>query len=143
LSIFALFAVCGILVITFSDQESKSAAGRIGNGFFDLYSRISGSFGDILSYSRLFALGLATGIIANVVNTMAEMTWGMPYIGKVITVGLLIGGHLFNIVINALGGFIHTARLQFVEFFTKFYEGGGEEFKAFKRERAYTTIMEG
>ena len=140
LSILALFVVCFILVVAFSDQESKSAAGRIGNGFFDLYSRISGSFGDILSYSRLFALGLATGIIAGVVNTMAEMTWGIPYLGKVITVGLLIGGHLFNIVINALGGFIHTARLQFVEFFTKFYEGGGEEFKPFKRKRLYTVV---
>jgi len=140
LSILALFVVCCILVVAFSDQESKSVAGRIGNGFFDLYSRISGSFGDILSYSRLFALGLATGIIAGVVNTMAEMTWGIPYLGKVITVGLLIGGHLFNIVINALGGFIHTARLQFVEFFTKFYEGGGEEFKPFKRKRLYTVV---
>nr|MBC8236096.1 V-type ATP synthase subunit I [bacterium] len=75
-----------------------------------------------------------------VVNTMAGMTWGIPYLGKVITVGLLIGGHLFNIVINALGGFIHTARLQFVEFFTKFYEGGGEEFKPFKRKRLYTVV---
>ena len=142
LSGWAILVVCCILVIAFSDQESKSAVGRIGTGFFELYSRISGSFGDILSYSRLFALGLATGIIASVVNTMAGMTWGLPYIGKLITIGILLGGHLFNIVINALGGFIHTARLQFVEFFTKFYEGGGEKFEPFKQERLYTVVVD-
>ncbi|MFQ6041624.1 MAG: V-type ATP synthase subunit I [Candidatus Poribacteria bacterium] len=142
LSILALFVVCCVLVIAFSDQESQNVVGRIGTGFFELYSRISGSFGDILSYSRLFALGLATGIIASVVNTMAGMTWNIPYIGKIVTVGILIGGHLFNILINALGGFIHTARLQFVEFFTKFYEGGGEPFKPFKKERLYTVITD-
>jgi V/A-type H+-transporting ATPase subunit I len=138
----ALFVICAIWFVILSDREGKNIAGRIGTGFFGLYSRISGSFGDILSYSRLFALGLATGIIASVVNSMAMMTWNVPYLGKVMTVGILIGGHIFNIVINTLGGFIHTARLQFVEFFTKFYEGGGEPFKPFKREHVYTTIME-
>ena len=138
----ALFVICAIWFVILSDREGENIAGRIGTGFFGLYSRIAGSFGDILSYSRLFALGLATGIIASVVNTMAMMTWNVPYLGKVVTVGILIGGHIFNIVINALGGFIHTARLQFVEFFTKFYEGGGEPFKPFKREHVYTTIME-
>jgi V/A-type H+-transporting ATPase subunit I len=64
------------------------------------------------------------------------------------TVGIIIGvlvfvvGHIFNLVINALGGFIHTARLQFVEYFTKFYEGGGEEFKPFSKESTYTAVME-
>ena len=140
--LFALAVICAIWFVILSDREGESIAGRIGTGFFGLYNRIAGSLGDILSYSRLFALGLATGIIANVVNTMAMMTWNAPYFGKVATVGILIGGHIFNLVINALGGFIHTARLQFVEFFTKFYESGGEAFKPFKREHVYTTIME-
>ena len=140
--LFALAVICAIWFVILSDREGESIAGRIGTGFFGLYNRIAGSLGDILSYSRLFALGLATGIIANVVNTMAMMTWNAPYFGKVATVGILIGGHIFNLVINALGGFIHTARLQFVEFFTKFYESGGEPFKPFKREHVYTTIME-
>jgi V/A-type H+-transporting ATPase subunit I len=56
-------------------------------------------------------------------------------------VAILIGGHLFNLVINALGGFIHTARLQFVEYFTKFFEGGGEEFRPFAKESQYTVVM--
>ena len=94
-----------------------------------------------MSYLRLFALGLATGIIAGVVNEMASMLWGNP-IGKVMAVGIFIGGHIFNLVINALGGFIHTARLQFVEFFTKFYEGGGEEFRPFKREHTYVKVVD-
>jgi len=142
LGVEALFVVCAIWFVIFSDREGENIAGRIGTGFFGLYNRLAGSFGDILSYSRLFALGLATGIIASVVNTMAMMTWNVPYFGKVVTVGILIGGHIFNLVINALGGFIHTARLQFVEFFTKFYEGGGEPFKPFKREHVYTAIMD-
>ncbi len=142
LGVEALFVICAIWFVILSDREGENIAGRIGTGFFGLYNRIAGSLGDILSYARLFALGLATGIIASVVNTMAMMTWDAPYVGKVATVSILIGGHIFNIVINALGGFIHTARLQFVEFFTKFYESGGEPFKPFKREHVYTTIME-
>jgi V/A-type H+-transporting ATPase subunit I len=54
---------------------------------------------------------------------------------------VIIGGHIFNIVINALGGFIHSARLQFVEFFPKFMEGGGTRFRPFKKEGKYTTLI--
>ena len=74
------------------------------------------------------------------INTMGVMMWG-SLIGKVAAIGIFVGGHIFNLVINALGGFIHTARLQFVEFFTKFYEGGGEEFRPFKREHTYVTVV--
>jgi V/A-type H+-transporting ATPase subunit I len=136
-----LFVVCSVWIIALSDTESKSIAGKIGNGFFNWYG-ISGVFGDVLSYSRLFALGLATGIIAQVVNTIAGMVSGVPGLGPVLMVGILIGGHLFNIVINALGGFIHTARLQFVEYFTKFFEGGGEPFTPFAKESKYIVVMD-
>ena len=71
---------------------------------------------------------------------MAGMVGGIPGIGPVAMVGLLIGGHMFNIAINTLGGFIHTARLQFVEYFTKFFEGGGEPFRPFAREMKYTVV---
>ena len=81
---------------------------------------------DVLSYSRLMALGLGTGVIALIVNQIAFLIGGMiPYVGWIVTGTILIGGHLFNLGINALGGFIHSARLQFVEFFPKFMEGGG------------------
>jgi len=98
--------------------------------------------GDILSYARLFALGLATGVIAGVVNFLAKLTLGIPYLGFVLMPLILIGGHLMNLVINALGGFIHTARLQYVEFFGKFYEGGGEPFQPFGMKLNYTKIKE-
>jgi V/A-type H+-transporting ATPase subunit I len=133
--------LCCIIIILFAGRESSNPVARIGTGGFELYTKITGTFGDILSYLRLFALGLATGIIASVVNTMGLMLWGSP-IGKVFAIGIFVGGHIFNLVINALGGFIHTARLQFVEFFTKFYEGGGEEFQPFRREHTYITIVD-
>jgi len=137
----AAIILCCLIIIIFAGRESGNLVGRLGTGGFELYSKITGTFGDVLSYLRLFALGLATGIIAGVVNTMAGMMWG-SLLGKFVAIGILIGGHLFNLVINALGGFIHTARLQFVEFFTKFYEGGGEEFRPFRREHTYVTVVD-
>lgn len=137
----AIVVLCCLIIVAFSGRENSNIVARLGAGGFELYTKLTGSFGDILSYLRLFALGLATGIIAGVVNTMAGMMWG-SLIGKVIAIGIFIGGHIFNIVINSLGGFIHTARLQFVEFFTKFYEGGGEEFRPFKKEHTYITVVD-
>lgn len=137
----AAIIICCFIVFAFSGRESENIAGRLGTGAFELYTKVTGTAGDILSYMRLFALGLATGIIGGVVNTMAGMLWG-SLIGKFIAIGIFVGGHIFNLVINALGGFIHTARLQFVEFFTKFYEGGGEEFRPFKREHTYVTVVD-
>jgi V/A-type H+-transporting ATPase subunit I len=133
--------LCWLVILLFAGRESSNPVARLGTGGFELYTKITGTFGDVLSYLRLFALGLATGIIAGVINTMAMMMWG-SLVGKVAAIGILLGGHIFNLVINALGGFIHTARLQFVEFFTKFYEGGGEEFKPFMREHTYIKIVD-
>jgi V/A-type H+-transporting ATPase subunit I len=140
LAALSVLILCVLTIVVFAGRESSNPVGRIATGGFELYTKITGTFGDILSYLRLFALGLATGIIASVVNEMARMMWGSS-IGKPVAIGILVGGHLFNIVINALGGFIHTARLQFVEFFTKFYEGGGEEFQPFRREHTYITVV--
>lgn len=137
----AIGVLCCLVIVLFAGRESGNIVARLGTGGFELYTKLTGSVGDILSYLRLFALGLATGIIAGVVNTMASMMWG-GFFGKVIAIGILVGGHIFNLVINALGGFIHTARLQFVEFFTKFYEGGGEEFRPFKKEHTYITVVD-
>ncbi len=140
-TILAVILLCFLFILLFAGREIKNPAGRIGTGFFELYSRVSGTFGDSLSYMRLFALGLATGIIAKAINDIATMMWVSPA-GKIGAIGVLLFGHPFNIVINSLGGFIHSTRLQFVEFFTKFYEGGGEEFKPFKKEKVYVTVSE-
>ncbi|MBU3942651.1 hypothetical protein KKA24_01560 [Patescibacteria group bacterium] len=96
---------------------------------------------DILSYSRLMALGLGTGVIALVVNQIAALLGSsVPYVGWLFAVVILIFGHTFNLGINTLGGFIHSARLQFVEFFPKFMEGGGRRLNPVQKELRYIKI---
>jgi V/A-type H+-transporting ATPase subunit I len=134
-----IILLCALVIVVFAGRDIKNPAGRIGTGIFALYGNLTGTFGDTLSYMRLFALGLATGIIASSVNTIAGMLWTSTP-GKIGAIAVLIFGHPFNITINALGGFIHSMRLQFVEFFTKFYEGGGTEFRPFKKEHVYVAV---
>lgn len=110
-------------------------------GAIKILQGIIGTMSDVLSYSRLVALGLSTAVIALIVNQIAFLLGGMvPYVGWVLTVLVLIGGHIFNLAINALGSFIHSGRLQFVEFFPKFLEGGGKRFNPIKPELKYSRI---
>ncbi|MFH0739944.1 MAG: V-type ATPase 116kDa subunit family protein [bacterium] len=110
-------------------------------GAIKILQGIIGTMSDVLSYSRLVALGLSTAVIALIVNQIAFLLGGMiPYVGWVLTVLVLIGGHIFNLGINALGSFIHSGRLQFVEFFPKFLEGGGKRFNPIKPELKYSRI---
>jgi len=143
LSKIALYAVLvgvALLVLT-QGRKEKNIALKILKGVSSLYGLV-GYFSDTLSYSRLLALGLATGIIAMVINLIAGLAINMiPYFGWVVAIIILIGGHTFNLVINVLGAFIHSSRLQFVEFFSKFMEGGGVRFKPFKKEAKYVQII--
>jgi V/A-type H+-transporting ATPase subunit I len=94
--------------------------------------------GNVLSYSRLMALGLAGGVIAFVINTFAGMAFQkIPYLGILVALLIIIVGHTANILINTLGAFIHTTRLQFVEFFSYFFQGGGEAFQPLSQESKY------
>jgi len=136
---YVLLIAAAAIILIFSGRSSKNPFARFALGFYSLY-QVSGLLGDVLSYARLFALGLATGVIAGVVNFLAKLTFGIPYLGYILMPIVLVAGHLLNIVINALGGFIHTARLQYVEFFGKFYEGGGEPFEPFKLNLKFTKI---
>ncbi len=136
-----VLAVAGASIFLTAGAGTKGVGAKIGAGLYALYGAV-GFFGDILSYSRLFALGLATGVVAMVVNILAGMVRGIPLVGWLVMVVLLVFGHLFNLAINALGAFIHTARLQFVEFFTKFFEGGGKSFLPFREEGKYTELVE-
>ncbi|MDD4546260.1 MAG: V-type ATP synthase subunit I [Oscillospiraceae bacterium] len=108
-------------------RSSPGIAGKIFGGLGSLYG-ITGYFSDILSYCRLMALGLVTGIICSVVNTIGAMV-GNGIIGAIMFILVFIAGHLINFGINALGAYVHCNRLQYVEFFSKFYEGGGRLFK--------------
>ena len=121
--VMIILGVCGMFIQPGGGNIFK----RIGSGIYSLYG-IIGCFGDILSYIRLFALGLATLAMAIAVNTMAGMMMQIPKVGIIIAIPVFVVGHVANMVINSFSGFIHTVRLQFVEFFTKFYEGGGRSF---------------
>ncbi|MDP2624876.1 MAG: V-type ATPase 116kDa subunit family protein [Candidatus Peregrinibacteria bacterium] len=136
---WSTLALTALLVLT-QGRKQKSIAAKIGLGVLSLYNLV-GYFSDVLSYSRLMALGLATGIIAFAMNTIAGLAVDLiPYVGIVVAVVILIVGHAVNLVLSALSAFIHSARLQFVEFFGKFMEGGGKEFKPFKRTCKYIVI---
>lgn len=121
--------ISAVCIVIFSETGTKNIAARIALGAYDLYG-VSGWLSDVLSYSRLLALGLATGVIGTVINTMGSML-GDSIIGFILFWVIFIVGHLLNMAINLLGAYVHTNRLQFVEFFGKFYEGGGRPFRPF------------
>ncbi len=118
-----------------------SAFKKLFVGLISIYN-IFGYLGDVLSYSRVLALGLATGAIAIVFNNILSMIAGFPYIGIILAIILFPVLHMFNLIINALGAFIHPGRLQYVEFFTKFLEGGGEDFRPFQFDSKYIKVRE-
>jgi V/A-type H+-transporting ATPase subunit I len=95
----------------------------------------------VLSYSRLLALGLATGVIGAVINQMAGMVGG-GFVGAIIFTVIVVIGHTLNFGINALGAYVHTCRLQYVEFFGKFYGGGGRLFQPFGVNTKYFKFKE-
>lgn len=112
--------------------------GKITGGLGNIYN-ITSYMSDILSYARLLALGLATGVIAQVVNTMGTL-FGGGIVGLIALTVIFLFGHTLNLAINALGAFIHASRLQYVEFFGKFYIDGGEAFDPFRRKTKYIKL---
>lgn len=116
-------------------REAKSLGGKAASGLYETYNTVVGWIGDTISYLRLYALGLATFVIGWVVNTLAGMVGGIaPVIGILAMIVLLLVGHTFNVTINLLGAFVHPLRLEFVEFFGKFYEDGAREFAPLRYE---------
>lgn len=136
-----IFAIVGALgIVVFSKRDTKNFGVRLALGAYELYGATSW-LSDILSYSRLLALGLATGVIASVINQMGSMMGG-GVLGAIVFILVFILGHTLNLAINVLGAYVHTNRLQFVEFFGKFYEGGGSAFKPFSTPTKYIKITE-
>lgn len=130
-----------ILVILTAGRSSKSFIMRIFGGLYGLYNMATGYLSDILSYSRLLALGLATGSIAGVINLIGTMPSNLVVKAIMLTVVFVIG-HVANLGINLLGAYVHTDRLQFVELFSKFYEGGGRTFEPFGIKTKYIKLKE-
>lgn len=136
--VLAIFGAVGIVLM--SGRGTKNPGIRLALGAYDLYN-ITGWLSDVLSYSRLLALGLATGVIASVINQMGSMVPNNIF-GIIAFIVIFIVGHALNLAINLLGAYVHTNRLQFVEFFGKFYEGGGKPFEPFCADTKYVDIKE-
>ena len=136
-----VMAIVGALtILLMAARDNKKFGLRIALGAYDLYN-ITSWLSDVLSYSRLLALGLATGVIAEVVNQMGSMM-GNSIVGIILFIIVFIAGHTLNLAINLLGAYVHTCRLQYVEFFGKFYEGTGRAFQPFRNETQYIDITE-
>ena len=119
-------------IFLFSHREG-GWAGRIGMGAYNLFSAIFYR-GDVLSYLRLMALVMVTEGLAMAINVIAQIAIDIPFIGFIIMIMILIGGHGFNLALSALSAFVHTLRLQYVEFFPKFLVGGGRSFTPLSKE---------
>lgn len=126
-------------IVLFAGRESESLGGRLGTGFYELYG-ISSYVGDFVSYSRLMALGLSGGFIALSINIIVGIVIDKGVIGLISGILIFIVFHLFNIFLSMLSAYVHTSRLTYVEFFGKFYEGGGKAFKLFKTDPKYIEI---
>ena len=130
-----------VLLVLTSGRSSKSVFGKFFGGLYALYNTATGWLSDILSYSRLLALGLATGSIAGVINLIGTMPENR-IMKAVLLIVVFIVGHTVNMAINLLGAYVHTDRLQFVELFSKFYTGGGREFTPLTVNTQYIKFKE-
>ena len=123
-------AVAGalIIIVTAGRDKSNNPIKRVISGLGALYG-VTGWISDLLSYMRLFGMGLATGVIGMVINQLiGMMTSGGGIISLVLGAVIFVGAHLFNAAINILGAYVHACRLQYIEFFGKFYQEGGKPF---------------
>jgi len=134
-----LAIIPAFVIVAFSHREGGIGA-RIGMGVYNLFSAVF-YVGDVLSYLRLMALGMVTAGLAMAINVIAKLVSDAPYgIGIAAALLILVAGHFFNILINALGAFVHTLRLQYAEFFPKFFLGGGREFQPLSKKYKHIYI---
>lgn len=133
-TVHMVFLAIGVLMAYLYNSPGKNVFVNIGLGLWDSYNMATGLLGDVLSYVRLFALGLSGGILASVFNSLAVgMSPDNVIAGPIVMVLIFVIGHAINMFMNVLGAMVHPMRLTFVEFFKNSgYEGGGKEYKPFK-----------
>lgn len=134
-------ACLGALVILLTaGRAKKGVLSKLAGGLGGLYN-ITGYMSDILSYSRILALSLATGVVGMVMNLLAGMVSG-SVIGFVFSLLIYVVGHVFNLAMGLLSAYVHDSRLQYIEFFNKFYEGGGYAFRPLKIDPRYADVVD-
>ena len=134
-----MMVVAALGIVVMGGRESKGAK-RVLKGLYGLYGATS-YFGDMMSYSRLMALGITTGVMGQVFNLLGSMLGG-GVVGAIFMAVIFVAGHSINFGLNILGAYVHTMRLQYVEMFSKFYEGGGREFTPFAFNSKYIRLQE-
>lgn len=141
LGISKIGTIAGIVLLIIGGARASEGniVKRLVAGLYNVYG-ISSYIGDFVSYSRLMALGMSGGYIAFSVNMIAGMVWGKTIIGYVAAIFILVFFHAFNLFLSCLGAYVHSLRLIYVEFFGKFYEGGGKAFNFFRNKTKYINL---
>lgn len=132
---YLLIGIAGIGILFFN-SPGKNPFANFGLGLWNIYNMVTGLFGDVLSYIRLFALGLSSAILGNVFNSLAfGLAPDVPVAGAIVTIIILIIGHSINLFMSALGSLVHPMRLTFVEFYKNAgFTGGGKSYEPFKKQ---------
>lgn len=136
-TIIALAVVSGLAIYVFN-TPGRNPLLNIGSGLWDTYNMVTGLLGDVLSYIRLYALGLAGGMLGNAFNIMGTMILDIPVPGVnwVFCIIILIFGHVLNLAMSCLGAFVHPLRLTFVEYFKNSgYEGSGAKYNPLTKKK--------
>ena len=130
----------GVLLVT-QGRDKATFVQKLVAGLYSLYG-VTSYLGDVLSYSRLLALGLASSALGMIMSMLANLAGDIPYIGWALGITILLVGHVFGFAVNILGAFVHSLRLQYVEFFSKFYTGGGASFSPLCYKTSYVAIKD-
>ncbi|UCD50993.1 MAG: V-type ATP synthase subunit I [Phycisphaerales bacterium] len=140
-TVFGIVAIVpAIGIVLFSEREGGWGA-RIGMGCYNVFSTVF-YVGDVLSYIRLMALGMVTAGFGMAINSIVQKVMELGVLGWILGALIFVGGHIFNIANSCLSAFVHSMRLQFVEFFTKFLQGGGREFAPLRKEYKHIQVDE-
>lgn len=130
-----------LILVATQGREKTNFTGKLFSGIISLYN-VTGYLGDVLSYSRLLALGLGSAAVGMVLNLLTTLLVSIPYVGIALAITVFVFGHLFSIAVNLLGAFIHALRLQYVEFFGKFYDANGRDFSPLQNRTQFVRLTD-